>query len=107
MGTFQNKPYNHSSAFNSVAEQAKKKPFIYFGLPFLAIMVVGSFGLAELTKTKFEHRDRRHTVVAKEEALGIDKNRRTLSLQEEYMRLQAKTDEDWEQVRISRPPGQQ
>ncbi|CAO3628770.1 unnamed protein product [Mucor hiemalis] len=84
MGTFQNKPYGQKSAFEPLAAQAKKKPFLFFGLPFLGIMVIGSFGLAQLTQTKFDHRDRRHTKVAKEEALGMDKNRRKLSLQEEY-----------------------
>lgn len=63
MGTFQNKPYGQKSAFEPLAAQAKKKPFLYFGLPFLAIMVAGSFGLAQLTQTKFDHRDRRHTKV--------------------------------------------
>ncbi|KAI8643209.1 cytochrome c oxidase assembly protein COX16-domain-containing protein [Parasitella parasitica] len=105
MGTFQNKPYGQQNVFSPLAAQAKKKPFLFFGLPFLAIMVAGSFGLAELTQTKFDHRDRRHTKVAKEEALGMDKNRRKLSLQEEYFRLQADADDEWEQVRIQRPPG--
>ncbi|CAO3674489.1 unnamed protein product [Umbelopsis vinacea] len=47
------------------------------------------------------------TKVAKEEALGMEKNRRQFSLQEEYWRLQAKDDDDddWEQVRVERPPG--
>ncbi|GAA5797686.1 hypothetical protein HPULCUR_003078 [Helicostylum pulchrum] len=114
MGTFSNKPYGQKSALGPLAAQAKKRPFLVFGLPFLAIMVAGSFGLSQLTQTKFDHRDRRHTKVfqyaiyipvAKEEALGMDKNRRKLSLQEEYFRLQAQTDDEWEQVRITRPPG--
>ncbi|KAL7314677.1 Cytochrome oxidase assembly [Mucor circinelloides] len=63
MVTFQSKPYGQQSAFSPLAAQAKKKPFLYFGLPFLAIMVAGSFGLAQLTQTKFDHRDRRHTKV--------------------------------------------
>ncbi|KAG1441074.1 hypothetical protein G6F56_011642 [Rhizopus delemar] len=103
MVRFESKPYAQSSSFDALAAQAKKKPFLYFGLPFLTIMVAGSFGLSQLTQTKFDHRDRKHTKVAKEEALGMDKNRRKLSLQEEYFRLQAKTDDEWEQVRITRP----
>jgi cytochrome c oxidase assembly protein subunit 16 len=63
MVTFQSKPYGQKSAFEPLAAQAKKKPFLYFGLPFLAIMVAGSFGLSQLTQTKFEHRDRRHRKV--------------------------------------------
>ncbi|KAI9010364.1 cytochrome c oxidase assembly protein COX16-domain-containing protein [Phycomyces nitens] len=106
MPTFQSKPFGRQSALGPLAAKAKKHPFVLFGLPFLAIMVGGSFGLAQLTQTRYDHRDMRNTKLAKEEALGIDKNRRKLSLQEEYWRLQAKTDdEDWEQVRIERPAG--
>ncbi|CAM0140484.1 Flavin-linked sulfhydryl oxidase of the mitochondrial IMS [Umbelopsis sp. WA50703] len=71
-------------------------------------MVGASFGLAQLTQTRYDHRDMRHRKVAKEEALGMEKNRRQFSLQEEYWRLQAKEEEDddeWQQVRIERPPG--
>ncbi|CEI99256.1 hypothetical protein G6F70_007586 [Rhizopus microsporus] len=103
MVKFESKPYGQTSAFDALATQAKKRPFLYFGLPFLTIMVAGSFGLSQLTQTKFDHRDRKHRKVEKEEALGMDKNRRTLSLQEEYFRLQSKTDDEWEQVRITRP----
>ncbi|KAI8991475.1 cytochrome c oxidase assembly protein COX16-domain-containing protein [Mycotypha africana] len=84
MVKFQNKPYGKENPLGPLAAHVKKKPFLYFGLPFVGIIVAGSFGLAQLTQTKYDHRDRRHTQVAKEEALGMDKNRRKLSLQEEY-----------------------
>lgn len=64
MGTFSNKPYGQKSPLGPLAAQAKKRPFLVFGLPFLVIMVGGSFGLAQLTQTKFDHRDRRHTKVS-------------------------------------------
>lgn len=63
MVKFENRPYGQSSSFDALASQAKKKPFLFFGLPFLTIMVAGSFGLSQLTQTKFDHRDRRHTKV--------------------------------------------
>ncbi|KAJ8660883.1 hypothetical protein O0I10_003527 [Lichtheimia ornata] len=105
MPTFQSKPYRQSQALNPLVSKVKKHPFILFGLPFIGIIVGGSFALSQITQTRFDHRDMRHTKVAKEEALGMDKNRRKLSLQEEYWRLQSKTEEEWEQVRIERPPG--
>ncbi|KAI7866626.1 cytochrome c oxidase assembly protein COX16-domain-containing protein [Spinellus fusiger] len=83
MPTFQSKPWGRSS-LAPLAAKARKHPFLVFGLPFLTVMVGGSFGLAQLTQTRYDHRDMRHTQVAKEEALGMDKNRRKLSLQEEY-----------------------
>ncbi|KAI8378357.1 cytochrome c oxidase assembly protein COX16-domain-containing protein [Blakeslea trispora] len=103
MVKFDKKPYGHNSTFDPLINKAKQRPFLFFGLPFITVMVVGSFGLAQLTQTKYDHRDRRHTAVAKEEALGMDKSRRKLSLQEEYFRLQAKTEDEWDQVRIHRP----
>ncbi|OBZ88937.1 Cytochrome c oxidase assembly protein COX16, mitochondrial [Choanephora cucurbitarum] len=103
MVKFDKRPYGQRSTFDPLISKAKQRPFLFFGLPFVSVMVVGSFGLAQLTQTKYDHRDRRHTVVAKEEALGMDKSRRKLSLQEEYFRLQAKTEDEWEQVRIGRP----
>lgn len=63
MVKFQSKPYGQTSAFSPLAAKAKKRPFLFFGLPFLGIMVAGSFGLSQLTQTKFDHRDRRHTKV--------------------------------------------
>ncbi|CAO3635727.1 unnamed protein product [Cunninghamella echinulata] len=95
MPTFQSKPFNKQAL--PIVQKVKKHPFALFGLPFIAIMVGASFGLAQLTQTKMK--------VEKEEALGLDKNRRSLSIQEEYWRLQAKTEDEWEQVRIDRPAG--
>ncbi|KAI8333178.1 cytochrome c oxidase assembly protein COX16-domain-containing protein [Chlamydoabsidia padenii] len=104
--TFQSKPFQKSTSnLATLAPKIKKHPFVFFGLPFIVIMVGGSFGLAQMTQTRYDHRDMRHRKVAKEEALGMDKNRRPLSIQEEYFRLQAKTEEDWEQIRVQRPPG--
>ncbi|ORY97442.1 cytochrome c oxidase assembly protein COX16-domain-containing protein [Syncephalastrum racemosum] len=105
MPTFQSKPYGKQSAFQPLANKVKRYPFALFGFPFIAIIVGASFGLSQITQTRYDHRDQRHQKVAKEEALGLDAKRRKLSLQEEYWRLQAKTDDDWEQVRIDRPPG--
>ncbi|KAL1929614.1 hypothetical protein VTP01DRAFT_1752 [Rhizomucor pusillus] len=105
MPTFQSKPYNKNSSFDVLAAKVKRRPLLLFGLPFVTIIVAGSFGLAQLTQTRYDHRDMKVKQVAKEESLGMAKNRRKLSIQEEYWRLQAKTDEDWEQVRIERPPG--
>ncbi|KAI8099203.1 cytochrome c oxidase assembly protein COX16-domain-containing protein [Halteromyces radiatus] len=106
MPTFSSKPFQHRpNQVSSAVQKIKKHPFVLFGLPFIAVIVGGSFGLAQLTQTRYDHRDLRHRKVAKEEALGMDKNRRPLSIQEEYFRLQAKTEEDWEQVRVKRPPG--
>ncbi|ORX51183.1 hypothetical protein DM01DRAFT_1084991 [Hesseltinella vesiculosa] len=105
MPTFQSKSFTGESRINSLTQRIRQHPFLLFGLPFIVVVVGASFGLSQLTQTKFDHRDMRHKKVEKEEALGIGKDRRKLSIQEEYWRLQAKTEEDWEQVRIERPNG--
>jgi cytochrome c oxidase assembly protein subunit 16 len=63
MVAFESKPYGQKNAMEGFISQAKKRPFLFFGLPFLAIMVGGSFGLAQLTQTKFDHRDRKQRKV--------------------------------------------
>ncbi|KAI8060083.1 cytochrome c oxidase assembly protein COX16-domain-containing protein [Gongronella butleri] len=103
MPTFQSKSFARESQINSLSQKVKRHPFVLFGLPFIGIIVGASVGLSQLTQTKFDHRDMRHKKVEKEEALGIDKSKRKLSIQEEYWRLQSKTEDDWEQVRIERP----
>ena len=65
MPTFQAKPYGKKGTFDPLAAKVKKRPFILFGLPFIAIIVGGSFGLSQLTQTRYDHRDMRHKKVKK------------------------------------------
>lgn len=44
----------------------KQRPFLFFGLPFVSLIVGGSFLLTELTKTRYEIRDNRTRKVVKE-----------------------------------------
>ncbi|KAL0562697.1 Cytochrome oxidase assembly, partial [Marasmius crinis-equi] len=43
--------------------------------------------------------------VSKEQELRLDKNRRKFDIREEYFRLSAEADGDWENKRIQRPKG--
>ncbi|CAO3636773.1 unnamed protein product [Cunninghamella blakesleeana] len=61
MPTFQSKPFNKQAS--PLVQKVKRHPFVLFGLPFIAIMVGASFGLAQLTQTKYDHRDLRHRKV--------------------------------------------
>jgi cytochrome c oxidase assembly protein subunit 16 len=69
---------------NHINARISRRPFLYFGVPFVMLMVVGSLALSELTKTRYQLHDQHKKVLDKEEELMMDKNKRKLSLQEEY-----------------------
>jgi cytochrome c oxidase assembly protein subunit 16 len=132
MGTrfkFQSKKYLPSSASNTFAAQYRrhlqKRPFLLFGLPFIATMVAGSFFLTPAAAVRYERHDRKVRQMTKEEQLGIGKEARKFDMREEYyvyhpwrsnaktfanrrrmQRLAAKDLNDWEQKRVKRLPGE-
>lgn len=61
-----------------------KHPFLLFGLPFMATIVAGSFWLTPATALRYEKHDRKITRLSQDEALGLDKDRRRIDLNEEY-----------------------
>lgn len=61
-----------------------KHPFMLFGLPFIATMVMGSFFLTPATAIRYEKHDRKVKQVTEEEKLGFSKDRRRVDLKEEY-----------------------
>jgi hypothetical protein len=96
-------------------------PFLYFGLPFLSLMVGASFLLTPATALRFEKHDRRNRKVSEEEELQLglkggptgegnlsyNPRRRKvlkgeLSEKDEYYRLMAKDLDNWEQKRVER-----
>ncbi|KZO99423.1 hypothetical protein CALVIDRAFT_510956 [Calocera viscosa TUFC12733] len=87
----------------------QKQPFLLFGLPFMTLMVIASFGLQTLTQTRYDYQNHKGKAVTKEEQLHMDKNRKKVDIREEYFRLQAGEShvdlENWENVRIARPEG--
>ncbi|KAF8935359.1 Cytochrome oxidase assembly [Podila verticillata] len=102
---FTNKSYGVATPADRFAQATKKRPVLYFGLPFLLTVVIGSFALSELTATKYNVHDNRTKAMSKEEGLKLNKNRRKLDLQEEYWRLQAQdVDDDWEIKRVDSAP---
>ena len=48
-----------------------KHPFLLFGLPFISIMVVGSFILTPATALRYERHDRRVQQLSQEEAIEL------------------------------------
>lgn len=88
MAVFQNKKFQSSAATNTFGAKYRammaKRPFLLFGLPFLAVMIGGSFVLTPATAIRYERHDRKVRQLTREEELGMTKNKRKVDLREEY-----------------------
>ncbi|KAJ7199510.1 cytochrome c oxidase assembly protein COX16-domain-containing protein [Mycena haematopus] len=97
---FPSRPLN-PSRLNTLV---RKQP-LFFGVPFIALMVAASFGLSVITQTKYDLRDQRVKQVTKEDELKLEHNRKKFDIREEYFRLSAQPTEDWDMKRVPRPKG--
>ena len=62
-----------------------KHPFLLFGLPFIAIVVLGSFALTPATATRYEHFDKKFRRSERQEAMDASGvKRRRFDPREEY-----------------------
>ncbi|KAF9013406.1 cytochrome c oxidase assembly protein COX16-domain-containing protein [Cyathus striatus] len=100
MTTFSSRPVNPGTLNRTI----KKNPAL-FGVPFVMLMVGASFLLSNFTQTRYDLHDQTVKQVTKEQELKLDKNRKKFDIREEYFRLSAAADEDWEPKRIQRPKG--
>ncbi|KXN74112.1 hypothetical protein CONCODRAFT_32552, partial [Conidiobolus coronatus NRRL 28638] len=82
----------------------RKHPFLFFGLPFISIIVGASFFMTRFTQTRYDYQKTRTQIVSQEQSLKIDKDRKKFNIQEEYWRLMEKQDEldDWDNKRVYR-----
>ncbi|EFX01929.1 cytochrome c oxidase-assembly factor mitochondrial [Grosmannia clavigera kw1407] len=110
MGAFQRKKFQSSADANKFASRYRaamaKHPFLLFGLPFLVVMVGGSFVLTPATAIRYERHDRMVRQLSREEELGIGKGGRRADMREEYYRLAHKDLDNWEQKRVKRLKGE-
>ncbi len=83
MPTFQSKKYPTQAAVRYRAA-VQQHPFLLFGLPFIVLMVSGSFFLTPATALRYEKHDKKVTQMSKEEALNVGKNKRKVDMKEEY-----------------------
>ncbi|KAJ7284950.1 cytochrome c oxidase assembly protein COX16-domain-containing protein [Mycena rebaudengoi] len=100
MPVFSSRPLNPPR----VQRLLNKQPLL-FGVPFVLLMVGASYGLTAFTQTKYELRDQRVKQVTKEEELKLQRDRKKFDIREEYFRLSAKPEEDWDMKRVPRPKG--
>ncbi|KAI9661199.1 MAG: Cytochrome oxidase assembly [Bathelium mastoideum] len=110
MPTFQRRSFPSSASTAGLPAKYRsalnKHPFLLFGLPFISVMVLGSFFLTPATALRYEKHDRKVTQMSSEEALGIRKAGRKVDMKEEYYKLAAKDLDNWEQRRVKRLPGE-
>ncbi|KAK3365262.1 cytochrome c oxidase assembly protein COX16-domain-containing protein [Lasiosphaeria ovina] len=83
-----------------------KRPFLLFGLPFLTVIVGGSFALTPATAIRYERQDRKVRQMTRDEELGVGKTKRKVDMKDEYYRLAAKDIDNWEQRRVKRLAGE-
>ncbi|KAI0397668.1 cytochrome c oxidase assembly protein COX16-domain-containing protein [Xylariaceae sp. FL0594] len=110
MAVFQSKKFRGAADAGSFAVRYRammaKHPFLLFGLPFVSVIVAGSFILTPATAVRYERHDRKVRQLTRDEELGMGQNRRKVDLKDEYYRLAAKDLDDWEQRRVKRLPGE-
>ncbi|GAW15632.1 hypothetical protein ANO14919_050510 [Xylariales sp. No.14919] len=110
MAIFQSKKYRGTTDAGTFAAKYRtlmaKHPFLLFGLPFISIIIAGSFALTPATAIRYERHDRKVRQLTRDEELGVGKGGRKINIKDEYYRLAAKDLDDWEQKRVKRLPGE-
>lgn len=79
-----------------------KNPFLYFGLPFCTLIVLGSFWLSSFTAVRYERVDNKIQEMNEEDVVKLKTNKRQFDIKEEYYRLQGLGEQDWEPKRVPR-----
>jgi len=82
--SFQRKRHSQSPLALWYQAKLRRSPFLFFGFPFLAIMVIGSFALSSFASVRYERHDRKVKIATEEELLGLQKERRRPDIREEY-----------------------
>ncbi|EFY87098.1 Cytochrome oxidase assembly [Metarhizium acridum] len=110
MPTFQSNKFRGAGDASKLGSQYRrlmnKHPFAMFGLPFLAVVVAGSFVLTPATAIRYERHDRKVRQMTKEEEFGVRRAARKVDMKEEYYRLAGRDLDNWEQKRVERLPGE-
>ncbi|KAJ4523101.1 Cytochrome oxidase assembly [Exophiala dermatitidis] len=134
MAIFQSKPFRSSRTQGKdlwerlsaiYRQKIAKNPFLFFGLPFMSLMVGASFLLTPAAALRYEKHDRKNRQLTDSEKLELglkggvlgegnltyNPRRRKvlkgeLNERDEYYRLMAKDLDNWEQKRVERLKGE-
>lgn len=92
----------------AVLAQLRRSKFLRYGLPFISLLVLGSYGLSEFTSIVVKRREEKNRMLTAEEMLSFQKKVEKVDLEEEYQKTNEKLDiERWENKRGPRPWEQQ
>ncbi|KAG7191956.1 Cytochrome oxidase assembly [Scheffersomyces spartinae] len=90
----------------------RKNHFLYFGLPFILLIVAGSLYLRKFTSLKWERYDEKYRQCGEEEMLNMIENKRVVNKRDDYYRLQGllsdhldkevQSNDDYDIVRVKR-----
>ena len=81
----------------------RSKNFRY-GLPFISLLVLGSFGLSEFSSIVVTRREKNNMMLTAEEALDFQKKVKKVNVEDEFKKMQEQLDiENWENIRGPRP----
>lgn len=86
-------------------KRLNKNPFLYFGLPFCSMIILGSYWLSGFTAVRYQQKDRKIQELSEEDLIKMKTNKRDFDIKEEYYRLQG-LGEDWEPKRVPRFEGE-
>lgn len=85
---FQSKKFRPSGEVNQFGVRYRatmaKYPFLTFGLPFIAVIIAGSFVLTPATAVRYERQDRRVRQMTRDEELNVRRGARKVDMREEY-----------------------
>jgi cytochrome c oxidase assembly protein subunit 16 len=88
MAVFEKKKFRGSAHANTFAAKYRsimaRRPFLLFGLPFMSVIVAGSFVLTPATAIRYEKHDRKVRQMTREEELGVGKSGRKVNMKDEY-----------------------
>ena len=88
MAVFSSKKFESRADVSSGAAKYRrviaKRPFLAFGLPFLIVIVAGSFVLTPATAIRYEKHDRKVRQLSKDQELNVRKNPRKVDWRDEY-----------------------
>jgi len=85
----------------------KNNNFFRFGIPFILLVVGGSFGLKEFSQIRYDYRKIKFVSPEELKKQGIEmKPRGSVTIDTEYKKLMEQVNlDDYENKRIARPPG--
>lgn len=88
MPAFQSKKFRGSADANNIGVKYRalmaRHPFLMFGLPFMAVIIGGSFVLTPATAIRYERHDRKVRQMTREEELGVGRMGRRVDIRDEY-----------------------